>query len=163
MLISPNTEMLLFRFNNYRKYSFINQHKEVLDKYGYVWMLKIGKRSSIDKIQSVIASGGWIVLRSPKADGSVSYIAKFSEILEEEPTEPVYPEYYNEILDNEENEDYYNPNAVYQWFKLENIQELSETNAETLVISKTGKKLNDVIGTTRTAVMFVRNGKQIAL
>ena len=162
MLIPANTEMLLFRFNNYRKHSFIKQHLSVLEEYGYVWMLKVGKRSSVEKIQSIIKCGGWLVLRSPKADGSICYLAKFSEISEEEPIDPVYPEYYNEILDGEEDDaDYYNPNAVYQWFKLEKIRELSEEAAENLVISKTGKKVNDVIGTTRTAVMFVRNGKQI--
>lgn len=161
MLISANTEMLLFRFNNYRKSSFIKQHQMVLKDNEYVWMLKVGKRSSIEKIQSVIQNGGWMVLRSPKADGSISYIAQFSEVSEEEPIEPTYPEYYNEILDDDE--DFYNPNAVYQWFKLESIQELSETDAENLIISKTGKKVNDIIGTTRTAVMFVQNSKPITL
>lgn len=164
MLITANTEMLLFRFNNYKKHSFIKQHRAVLEKYGYVWMLKIGKRSSIEKIQSIINNGGWLVLRSPKADGSISYIAKFTEISEEEPIEPIYPEYYNEILNiDDEDTDFYNPNAVYQWFKLEKIKELCEEDARNLVVSKTGKQVNEVIGTTRTAVMFIQNCKQITV
>ncbi len=162
MLIDVNTEMLLFRFSNYGKHSFINEHRNVLNENGYVWMLKLGKRSSVEKIKAIIKNGGWLVLRSPKADGSISYLAKFSEISEEEPFDPIYPEYYDEILDAED-EDFYNPTAVYQWFKLERIEELSEDAAESLVVSKTGKKVNEVIGTTRTAVMFIQNGKQIKL
>lgn len=162
MLIDVNTEMLLFRFSNYGKHSFINEHRNVLNGNGYVWMLKLGKRSSVEKIKAIIKNGGWLVLRSPKADGSISYLAKFSEISEEEPFDPIYPEYYDEILDAED-EDFYNPTAVYQWFKLERIEELSEDAAESLVVSKTGKKVNEVIGTTRTAVMFIQNGKQIKL
>lgn len=162
MLIDVNTEMLLFRFSNYGKNSFINEHRNVLNENGYVWMLKLGKRSSVEKIKAIIKNGGWLVLRSPKADGSISYLAKFSEISEEEPFDPIYPEYYDEILD-EDDEDFYNPNAVYQWFKIERIEELSEDDAESLVVSKTGKKVNEVIGTTRTAVMFIQNSKQIKL
>ena len=162
MLIDVNTEMLLFRFSNYGKNSFINEHRNVLNENGYVWMLKLGKRSSVEKIKAIIKNGGWLVLRSPKADGSISYLAKFSEISEEDPIDPIYPEYYDEILD-EDDEDFYNPNAVYQWFKIERIEELSEDDAESLVVSKTGKKVNEVIGTTRTAVMFIQNSKQIKL
>lgn len=160
MVIDVNTKMLLFRFSNYGKYSFINEHRKILNDNGYVWMLKLGKRSSIEKIMTIIKNGGWLVLRSPKACGGTSYLAKFSKISEEEPSDAMYPKYYNEIL-TDCNEEFYNPNAVYQWFKLDRIEELSEENAETLVISQTRKKVNEVIRTTRTAVMFIENDKQI--
>ena len=126
-------------------------------------MLKIGKRSSVAKIQAIIDCGGWLVLRSPKADGGKSYLTKFSEILEEEPLDMVYPEYYTEILDNEDDEDFYNPNAVFQWFKIEMILELNDNDANNLVISKSDKKVNEVIGTTRTAVMFIKNSTDITV
>ena len=163
MIIKKNTQTLLFRFNNYRNHPFIKAHQEVLNEDGYVWMLKIGKRSSVAKIQAIIDCGGWLVLRSPKADGGKSYLTKFSEILEEEPLDMVYPEYYTEILDNEDDEDFYNPNTVFQWFKIEMILELNDNDANNLVISKSDKKVNEVIGTTRTAVMFIKNSTDITV
>ena len=75
----------------------------------------------------------------------------------------VYPEYYTEILDNEDDEDFYNPNAVFQWFKIEMILELNDNDANNLVISKSDKKVNEVIGTTRTAVMFIKNSTDITV
>ena len=98
-----------------------------------------------------------------KADGGKSYLTKFSEILEEEPLDMVYPEYYTEILDNEDDEDFYNPNTVFQWFKIEMILELNDNDANNLVISKSDKKVNEVIGTTRTAVMFIKNSTDITV
>lgn len=35
--------------------------------------------------------------------------------------------------------------------------------ATTLVVSQTGKIVNDVIGITRTAVMFIQNNKAISI
>lgn len=162
MTIKENTEMLLFRFSNYGKNSFINEHKAVIDEYGYVWMLKIGKRSSLTKLHAIKDAGGWLVLRSPKADGSVSYIARFTDVSEEEPNDFCYPRYYNDIFDGDEDE-YYNPNAVYQWFKIESLAQMEKTDVEHLVISKTGKIVNEIIGTTRTAVMFIKNNKPLVL
>lgn len=162
MTISENTEMLLFRFSNYGKYSFIKEHKVVLDENGYVWMLKMGKRSSISKLLTVKEAGGWLVLRSPKAEGSVSFIAKFSDISEEVPENCVYPKYYSQILENED-EKYYNPNTTYQWFKIEKLIKMKESDVKNLLIAKTGKPVDEVISTTRTAVMFIRNEKEITI
>lgn len=163
MRINENTKMLLFRFNNFGNNSFIAAHTDVLQKNGYVWMLKLGKRSSMDKLNDIKENGGWLVLRSPKADGGKSYITQFSKMLEEEPEDMVYPSYYAEILNESDEQSYYNPNIAYQWFKIELIAELTESNVETLVISKTGKSVNAVIETTRTAVMFIQNSKQISI
>ena len=54
MVIKQNTEMMLFRYNNYKGYSFIKEHLSVYEKHGYVWMLKVGKRSSEEKIKRVV-------------------------------------------------------------------------------------------------------------
>ena len=73
-----------------------------------------------------------------------------------------YPEYYQEIIDDDESE-YFEGNAISQWFKLDLITEIDESTAEELVMAKSEKKVNEVIGTTRTAVMFVRNTKEIVV
>lgn len=163
MNIAVNTKMLLFRFNNFGKNSFISAHMEILQKFGYVWMLKLGRRSNIEKLKEIKENGGWLVLRSPKADGSMSYIAKFSDISEKEPKDGVYPNYYDEILSETNDQGFYDPNRSYQWFKIEIISELTESDANTLFISESGKSVNDVIGTTRTAVMYIQNNKAISV
>ena len=123
MIINENTKILLFRFSNFGKNSFIAAHMEILKKHGYVWMLKLGKRSSVERLNEIKENGGWIVLRSPKADGSKSYIAKFSDISEEEPVNKVYPGYYKEIFNESDDKDYFNSNITHQWFKIEWIAE----------------------------------------
>lgn len=158
MIIIPNTKILFFRFSNYKNYDFIQEHKKILKENGYVWMLKAGKRSSIDKIRRVQQDGGWMVLRSPKSNGSVSYIANFSDITEDDPKDECIPAYYIKLLDDE-NLDLNCVNSTHQWFRLKSIESLDQSISDNLVLDTSGKRLVDTIGTTRTAVMFVHNDK----
>lgn len=161
MVIKQNTEMMLFRYNNYKGYSFIKEHLSVYEKHGYVWMLKVGKRSSEEKIKRVLDDGGWIILRSPKAEGGKSYIARFTKKMEVTPEGELYPAYYQKVLNAIENEDtFYFSEPTYQWFRIEFLSKLPEDCASSLIISNSGKKVDDIISSTRTAVMFVRNDKQ---
>ena len=100
-----------------------------------------------------------MILRSPKVDGSKFYLAKFTEMSEDEPEDSVYPEYYQEILDDDDNLVFETLN--YQWFKITMLIELDEVYSKTLCMSNTNKKVIDVIDTTRTAVMFIRNESAI--
>lgn len=161
MKIKKNTNMLLFRFGNYKKNDFIESHMKVIDKDGYVWLLKLGKRTSIDRLNEILNAGGWIVLRSPKADGSKSYIARFSEFSEEEPSDMIYPSYYNDILGDDSDDGYYEGSRVCQWFRVDMIKPIEETSV--FIMSKTGKAVDEVIETTRTAVMFVKNISDISI
>ena len=160
MKISENTKMLLFRYSNYKHHKFVEEHLAVLNRSGYVWMLKAGKRSSMDKLAAIMKMGGWLVLRAPKADGSTCYIAKFSAIEDTEPEDGVFPDYYNDFLDGD---DLYFEEASGQWFKLEMIKELPEKFKTSLVISQSGKHVDDIIDSTRTAVMFIQNEAEIRL
>ena len=72
MTIESNTPMLLFRFSNFGKYKFIDEHINIIRENGYVWMLKMGRKSNIDKLKLIKKAGGWIILREPKADGAKS-------------------------------------------------------------------------------------------
>lgn len=159
VLIEKNKKMLLFRFNNYKKTSFIAEHKKVLDNNGHVWMLKIGKKTSLEKINSILKDGGWIVLRAPKADGSVNYMARFTELSEEMPKNEMFPKYYNAFLDGDDSFEY--DLSSEQWFKLDYIAEIPKPAISNLVLEKSHKKIDEVIGTTRTAVMFVTSESDI--
>ena len=156
MTIESNTEMMLFRFSNYRKHSFIEAHQAVLEKEGYAWMLKFGRKTDQKKLLSIIRSGGWLVLRAPKSDGGKSYLAKFTDVQEDTPIDMTFPEYYKELFESSDDRFLFDESSK-QWFKLVSLKPMNNGEATSLVISKTGKKVDDVIKVTRTAVMFVRN------
>ena len=44
-MISKETSMLLFRYSNYQKYRFIDEHIKIIQQLGYVWMMKMGKKT----------------------------------------------------------------------------------------------------------------------
>lgn len=161
MLIEKEKKMLLFRFNNYKKTSFILEHKNVLNENGYVWMLKIGKKSSAEKLHEILKAGGWIILRAPKADGSKSFIARFSEMRDSIPSDEVFPDYYDTLLYGEDSFEY--DLSSEQWFKLTYLEEIDSSVASHLLLEKNRKKVDDVIGTTRTAVMFITSEEDINL
>lgn len=155
MTIETNTEMILFRFSNYKKHSFIDEHQAVLEKEGHVWMLKFGRKTDYKKLQSIIRSGGWLVLRAPKADGGRNYLAQFTDVQEDNPTDKSFPAYYKELFENSQERFY--EESSRQWFRLVFLKPIHNDKATSLVISKTGKRVEDVIKVTRTAVMYVRN------
>lgn len=162
MKISKDTNMLLFRFRSYGKNNFIESHKKILNEKKYVWMLKLGKRTSTEKLRDILDEGGWLILRAPKSEGSKSFIARYVAFSENEPEDMIYPEYYQEIIDDEESE-YFEGNSIMQWFKINLLTEIDEVTADMLVMAKSEKKVNEVIGATRTAVMFVKNTQEIVI
>lgn len=153
MKIEKDKKMLLFRYNNYKKTNFITAHEEVLKENGYVWMLKMGKKSSVEKINKVLNEGGYLVLRGPKADGSVSYITRFTEMCDNEPKDFAYPEYYDTFLSGEDSFQF--DSTSKQWFKLNMIKPLNEKEVDKLILAQNGKKVNELIATTMTAFMFI--------
>lgn len=162
MKILKDTNMLLFRFRSYGKNNFIESHKKILNEKKYVWMLKLGKRTSTEKLRDILDEGGWLILRAPKSEGSKSFIARYVAFSENEPEDKIYPEYYQEIIEDEESE-YFEGNSIMQWFKINLLTEIDEVTADMLVMAKSEKKVNEVIGTTRTAVMFVKNTQEIVI
>ena len=162
MKILKDTNMLLFRFRSYGKNNFIESHKKILNEKKYVWMLKLGKRTSTEKLRDILDEGGWLILRAPKSEGSKSFIARYVAFSENKPEDMIYTEYYQEIIDDEESE-YFEGNSIMQWFKINLLTEIDEVTADMLVMAKSEKKVNEVIGTTRTAVMFVKNTQEIVI
>ena len=158
-MIENDTLMLLFRFSNYKKYNFIEEHKVFLKEKGYVWMMKMGKKTSVDKLSKIKAQGGYIVLKSPIADGNRYYIGQFEDFQDEMPNDKVHmPQYYSEIL-----EDIMFYDSPAQYFKLTNLQPLGDNDEDALRLEKSGKKVVDVINETRTAVMYSVNSKALSI
>lgn len=161
MLIKKGTSMMLFRFRNYKSKPFIEEHLSILSANGFVWMLKLGRRTNISNLEAIKQAGGWLILRAPKTENGKFYLTHFSEFSESEPMDGIYPEYYREILEDDD-KDFYDIQPNYQWFKVDSISELSSTESPKFVLSKTGKSVNEVIGSTRTAVMYIKNTEDIS-
>lgn len=157
MKVESNKKMLLFRYSNYRKTDFIEEHNSVIAQFGYTWMMKAGKKSDLKKVKSVQDDGGFLILKSPVKNGNKYYLAVFDDFLDETPHDDTYPEYYNEFM-----EDMWDVSS-YQWFKLKSIFQVPEEEVNKIVLKANGKAIKDVMSSTRTAVMFVENIDSIEL
>lgn len=155
MKIQSDTNMLLFRFSNYKSYDFINEHIEVIKKHSYVWMLKAGRKSNNIKINDILKDGGLMILKAPKSHGNQYYVAKFTAVLENKPDEHNYPAYYENILEELATDE--------QWFKIESIVPLNEKHIKSIILQKNDECVESVISKTRTSVMFVKNTKEITI
>ena len=163
MIICANTNMMLFRFSNYKDHNFIDEHKSVLRTKEHVWMLKLGKKANPQIIKKIRQDGGWIILRTPKVDGSKCYLAHFTTTRETPPEDKCFPTYYQELLDDQNIRFVYMEHSAQQWFRLTSIQLLDHQSVSSLITSKTSKNVEDLIKTTRTAVMYVKNSAPIVL
>lgn len=152
-MIAKGTKMLLFRFSNYKKLKFIEEHDCIIHKYQYAWMMKMGKRTSLSKIEEILRNGGYMVLKSPVADGNLFYLARFVEFKEEMPEDTEHmPQYYSEIIEDDNFWD-----APMQFFKIVDMVPLEHSYVAQLVLEKNKKRVIEVVNETRTAVMYIQN------
>ena len=162
--IKENTQMLLFRFRDYKSKDFIEEHTRILLEKGFVWMLKAGKKTSERKLRQILDDGGWMILRAPKSKGSKMFLAQYTTFQCIEPKETIYPTYYTDFINQDDDEDeYYRDNTVLQWFRLISLVPFPEKSKQCIVLSKSFSPVDNVIKTTRTAVMFVTNIDKITL
>lgn len=159
MIIPQDAKMMLFRFSNYKKHAFIDEHIKVINDTGYVWMMKVGKRTSLEKINSVLDSGGFLVLKAPVKNGGNYYICHFTEIKENEISELNHvPSYYKDYINDGDFCDRY-----FQLFKVKWIVPLPDEYADSLALQLNGNPVSETIKETRTAVMFIYNKRSITI
>ena len=152
-LIKKNTPMILFRFNNYLSYSFIEEHKKILENEEYVWIMKTGRLCKQSRLDNVTENGGYIILKTPKKEGDRYYIGRYTDVINYFPdSKRCMPVYYNQMRENGDL-----IGLEIQCFKVNNIEELKNKEIEKLVLSINNRKVSEVISETRTAVMFIYN------
>lgn len=155
MVIQANTRMLLIRYCNYKKLSFIDEHRKVLSKEGFVWMMRLGKTINPQKIQDVLDDGGHLILKAPKKDGDQYYICRFTSISDKLPEGGLYsPKYYVELIREEQFVD-----SSFQFFRVISITPIPKEELDKLTLQLNGKKVNTVVKETRTSFMYVQNDK----
>ena len=162
IILEAKTPILLFRYKSYKHHDFIYSHNSLCQQNGYVWMMKAGIKTRVEKIKKVMNYGGWMILRSPKGEGGTSYLAHFTEYSDSIPPDGIYPSYYKDIF-AEENDEVFSMHTEYQWFRLTKIHPLTEEQMSVIVLSMSQAPIDNVIKSTRTAVMFVENRTQIII
>ena len=153
-MIEAKKKCLLLRFGNYREYDFINEHKEVIRKYGYVWMLKVGKCIPQSRLDEVFDENRALLLKAPKSIGGKYYHAEVDDYYRGEPRMDMpYPPYYSKMLSDEV---WWNVDSLYgTWLRITAISELGKENIEHLYLFSNKKPVESVLSSTRTSTLYV--------
>lgn len=147
MFIKKNSEIFLIRLNTTGYNNAINDHIELINKHGYVWLQKRGRKARIERLTDVLVQGGYIIIKEPKHNGDRYFIGQFVEVADQLPNEEnTYPDYYNK---------YKNYENRSQWFKITSLTQLNNDDIEELYFASSKEKVTNIINSTSTAFMFV--------
>lgn len=160
MKIKRETPVLFVRISDYKKYNYVEEHKKVLDKNGYVWLLKIGKKSNENFVKKVLENGGGLIIKSTAKHGHNFYYCTFTTNKVDDSL--LYPDYYNEIFDDE----YYDLEELKKscsWFKIEKMVPLSEEQVKKFVVIKTRRNLLECGTMFRVNQMYLEADEDIII
>lgn len=153
MIIKKDERLLVLRIGEYKKYSFIDEHANVIRKHGFVWMLKLGKAIPNGALDNTIGINSVVLLREPKRVGGKLFLCKCTEYRNGEVLPNyLFPTYYEEMFS-----EYYWLSSSGTWLCLTSIIPLDEEYYDTLVMAQSGKPLIQVLNETRTSMMYVKN------
>lgn len=153
-MITANEKRLLLRFSDYKSHSFIDEHQNLINEIGEVWMLKMGRRIPNDRLAELFSNGGQLLLKASKHSGGRYYCASVIAARNGTPTAAmIYPQYYSEMLKDENL--FCNRSLEGTWFCVENISELPLSIVEKLRLVSNDKMVEDVLGQTRSSVVYV--------
>lgn len=152
MKIPANKCIMTIRYTQYRNIDFITEHKKLVDRFGSVWMLKVGRKIPIVSLEEVARESGIIILKAPKVAGGQFYIAPLISYHNGMPLKDFnYPEYYEDMIDSQKE---YEITLDGTWLEIGIISPLPADALNSMLMKKSGKKLLDVIGSTRTSIMY---------
>lgn len=143
--------VMVIRFGEFEGLSFIEEHKNIIDKNGDVWMLKLGRNPYKKALVKFEDNDAKIILCSPKKRGNKLYLCDVCGYWLGKPKENfVFPNYYHNILDE------YGENRLEgTWINISGIHEIPMEDYEKIILVSNEKKLIDVINETRTSIMYV--------
>lgn len=119
---------------NTKKIEFLDEHKPFIDKNGYVWFGRYGKRKFDININEE-GESIYIILKDSVSSTNKTFVCEVIEVSYNSQDEG-YPEYYNDFL-----------TQITQWFKLINIYEIDANILyEKFIAAKSGKEAKKVIG-----------------
>lgn len=162
MVIQSNQYMLLLRYNNYGNTDFINEHKSVIDKNGFTWVLKIGKEIPNQKLNRVLEEGGVLFFRAPKASGGTYHIAKVEDYAYgKAPKDNIFPEYYHQMENDRKMWQLVNLQGT--WLRISTIDPLPEGMESALRLVSNSKMVSEVVTSTRSSVLYVTSDRELLI
>ncbi len=160
MKINKDAKILVLRFNNYKKYKFIDEHSKILESNKSVWLLKGGKAINSKTMDNILSEGGHIILKEPKKDGGKYYYVHAREFYNGKNKETfAFPCYYNEMID-----DY---NCIYMeklegtWINIDFIKEFN--GVKNLKLISNGKNVEDIIASTRSSLIYAQSNLELVI
>lgn len=156
MILKAEKTSLLLRINNYKNKDFIEEHNKIIQKYGYVWMLKAGRKLVQSKLDTVMNDSAVLILKAPKKTGGGYFYTSINEYcIGKERPDMIYPDYYKELIDDEV---YWQVESLDgTWLKIGEIKSLPEEKVSKLKLLSNGKLVCDVVGTTMSATLYVKS------
>lgn len=153
--ITRNNPFVLLRVNNYKDNSFINVHREYIEEYGSVWMLKVGRRIPEERLLGILNSDGVVVLKGPKAVDDQFYAAHIVDGYYGLPKdEMTFPDYYYDMIDDENLVNMEN-GLEGTWFCVDKIVPIPHDIVNSFSLLRTGEKVEVVLNKTRTSMLYV--------
>lgn len=147
--IDTDKVMLVLRVNNYKNYNFVNEHRKLMEEYNTIWMFKVGRPLAQKSIDILMKNGGYVILKEPKASGNRYYICISDEIRQGKPNEKmIYPDYYKELYAD-------GISMEGTWLRISEINEISKEALPYFELSKSHKKMTDVVNSTRSPILYV--------
>ena len=161
MILKANSKVLVLRFNNYKKWNFIEEHTRILNSTKYVWILKAGKYIKEHQIEDVLRNGGNLILKEPKKDGGKYYYLHICDFYNGNVEDEFnFPQYYYEMLDDYE---YYTMEELSgTWIKVDYLKQL-ENGLDRLRLISNDKGLDETISSTRSALLYAYSNTDIEI
>ena len=101
-------------------------------------------------------NGGYLILRSPKCDGSLFYYARVTDVFNGLSSgEMIFPEYYFEMLSDDDV--WMVQELSGSWFKVDEIKPLSNTFINSLVLCSNGRGVIDFLNRSMSSVIYVES------
>lgn len=155
--IQAKKKILVLRYSQFRNYDFLSEHKSIIDRLGYVWMLKLGKTVPEYRMKEILAETQAIILKAPKSQGGNYLIAVFDDFYNgKAPKELLFPNYYNEMVDTS-----YEYSLEGTWIKTISVREMTNEEVKKIFLVSNDKNIEDVMKSTRSALLYAYSTEDI--
>lgn len=154
MKIKKDTNCIFFKFVDYGKLSYVDEHKKVLEEKGNVSFIKLGKAVNGKKAQDVIDSKGGIIFRGSYKNNEGKYYYANLVSFQIYNDKLNCPKYYMDFYEPEKKNAY--------CFTVDSITEIPEEKIDSFVTISNEKPLR-VSSKARIPFIYVKAEKDIEL
>ena len=154
MKIKKDTQCIFFKFIDFGKLSYVDEHKKVLDEKGNVSFIKLGKAVNHKKAQDVLDSNGGIIFRGSYKKNEGKYYYAHLVSFQTFNKELNCPKYYDELYEPEKRE--------ADCFTVDSMIEIPEDKIDKFITVSNEKPLR-VSSKARIPFIYVKAEKDIEL